>query len=533
MYAVNGEQLASMLLAGTKALEEHEQEINDLNVFPVPDGDTGINMVLTAHSMVNALAALDLSQEQTTVEQVAAVAAEASLLGARGNSGVIFSQFVRGLSRGLKGRTGATPTDLARAFQYGLVYAYQAVSHPKEGTILTVAREAAKSARKILRENQGMQQLLSQVIAGGSEALAKTPDQLPVLKQAGVVDAGGYGLLIFLQGFLHGLTAETLPLQQFVSLPKNVEAGAVPFDFDFTYNYCTELMVRGAGLKPESLRPGLEQLGDSLILVEGTDMIKVHIHTNHPGQVLETCMMLGSLHAIKVDNMAEQHSESAWVSKPGLLVIAVSPGEGLSRIFENLGADRIVPGGETMNPSVEQFLRFMQTPTPILVLPNSNNIRLAAEQAAALSGNEVGVVPTADPQQGLAALLALDREAGLQDNLANMTEAVKSVRTARITYAARDSVWQDKPIAAGSILGFADGKLLSAGQDITAVIIRVVNHFEEEMGKAELLTLFEGAGLGEEQSAQILRRLTEAFPGLEIELKAGGQPNDYFLLMLE
>ena len=528
---IEGSELKDMLFTAAYYLNSNEKIINDLNVFPVPDGDTGTNMVLTASGAVAPLKELP---DNVPLGKVAELASEAALMSARGNSGVILSQFLRGLARSLSGKSTASPPEMAKAFQYGLVYAYQAVTSPVEGTILTVAREIARGTRKKVRENEILSDILYEALEIGKHALALTPTQLPALKEAGVVDAGGQGLLIFLEGCLAGLEGIIPEDAPETNTAVTLSLGQSVVTTELEFNYCTEALIKSEVAKTEikKLKSELGGLGDSLLLVEGKGIIKFHLHTNHPGKALEILLKYGSLHDIKIDNMSEQHREKLEITLP-MSVVAVSPGEGLDQTFLSLGVTDVVTGGDTMNPSVEQLHRAITATKAehVVVLPNNSNIRLAAEQAAASAKNKVKIVPTEDVIQGIAAMLSYNPEKTLEENYDKMLESVQAVQSGRITFASRESNWQGRSLNKGAILGFSQNKLLVVADDIAAGTLDLVHELVTE--KTELLTLFYGRDVDAAQAEEIAAAIEKKFPEIEIELQHGGQPNDYFLLMIE
>ncbi|WP_238134150.1 DAK2 domain-containing protein [Calderihabitans maritimus] len=529
---ITGLQLKNMLRMAAYYLQQNEKAINELNVFPVPDGDTGTNMTMTASGAISPLEELP---DDVPLGKVAVLASEAALMSARGNSGVILSQFLRGLARSLGNKDTVSCSEMAKAFQYGLVYAYQAVSSPVEGTILTVAREIARGTRKTTRESNSLVEVLTKAVEVGERALALTPTQLPALREAGVVDAGGQGLLVFLEGCLAGLKGEVL---------EKLPAGrgttpVVPQAFkdistsSLEFTYCTEALLKYR-TKPDlqELKSQLETLGDSLLLVEGKDLIKFHLHTNHPGKALEILLQYGTLYDIKIDNMSEQHRQTVQVSVP-MAVVAVSPGEGLDEAFKNLGVTEVVAGGDTMNPSVQQLLEAIENTRAeqVLVLPNNSNIRLAAEQAAAVSDRKVKVLPCVDVMQGLAAMFSYDPKNSLEENYENMLVRIQAIQSGRVTFAARESTWQGRSLKQGSVLGFSRGELLAVAEDVATATLELVRQLVGE--DYELLTMFYGRKVTRSEAEKVADALRETFPDIEVELLPGGQPHDYFLLMLE
>lgn len=567
-FTLHGEDLRLMILEACEYFDQHKESINNLNVFPVPDGDTGTNMSLT----LKAAAAELLSLHSMSIGEVADIAARSSLMGARGNSGVIFSQLFRGIARGLAGKDEANLYELGRAFQYGIVYAYNAVSKPIEGTILTVAREIARGSREAIQSSLTFIGLLQIALESGKKALDRTPELLPVLKEAGVVDAGGLGLIVFLEGCLQSMLKKASSKEETIiysfaqerrlsvgDVLLNDEAGAANLTevFDERYPYCTELLIKGRGLSAQKIRRELESRGESLLVVGEDGIVKVHIHTADPGQILHICIQSGSLHDIKIDNMADQFKKTRWGSRfketnlqgadspkgnsgedvtasAGQIgVVAISSGEGLNDIFTSMGANKIIAGGQSMNPSVEDIVKAVQS-LPfemVIVLPNNNNIRLAAEQAVKLVKKEVVVVDTRSIPQGLAALLAFDRNLSLAHNHTEMCKRARLVKTGEITFAVRDARINNISVKKNNIIGLSDGELLVQGDTIngtTAELIRTMLTGEEE-----LLTLYHGRDVTSSQAEQLVEEISAKYPFLEVELHYGGQPLYYYLLSLE
>lgn len=518
------------MIAGAYAafVEQHEA-INRLNVFPVPDGDTGTNMLLTLGAVNRALGEGDAPG----IGQISRRAADSAILGARGNSGVILSQLFRGIARGLAGKAEATSAELGKAFQYGILYAYRAVARPVERTILTVAKGIAKGARRAVRDNLGFAEVLQAAVAAGKAELLKTPELLPVLKQAGVVDAGGRGLIVLLEGCLAGLEGRyTSPEADFETLLRvPASAGKVII----SHPYCTEFLVSPAAVDAAEARKQLEPLGESLIVAATGDVLKIHIHTAAPGAVLETGLTWGQLHDIKIDNMADQSraSSAETLPKAGLAVIAVSPGPGLTAIMRSLGAADVIEGGPTMNPPVEAFVNAVHNGSAkrYILLPNNANIVLAARQAQKLLGAQVEVIPTKNVPQGLAALVAFQPDDELAANLERMKERAFAVRSAGITRAVRDSRLDGLEIRGGQFIGVADDKTTIAGDDLGAVLKTVLRSLLRP--GTELVSLYYGAGLDEKKAAAVLAGIVEDFPNIELELYHGGQPHYYFLVSLE
>ncbi|MCX7780376.1 MAG: DAK2 domain-containing protein, partial [Negativicutes bacterium] len=427
LECISGADFKRMLAAAHRAFMREHEYINSLNVFPVPDGDTGTNMLLTLSAVAKAVA----EAPEGGIGFLSKRAADSAIMGARGNSGVILSQIFRGIARGLTGKDTASSEAIGKAFQYGILYAYRAVAKPVEGTILTVAKGIAKGAHRAVRDKAPFAELLAEAIAAGEAELARTPELLPVLKDAGVVDAGGRGLITFLKGCLEGLgrgyTGPEADFDRALYVPGTVKAAKK----DATHPYCTEFIVRETTVTVAAARSQLEQFGDSLVLAGGDQLLKVHIHTGHPGLVLETAITWGTLHDIKIDNMTDQHTQrtASVQDRQGLAVISVVSGAGLAAIMQKFGA-QLIFGGQTMNPPVEDFIAAVHSGSAkeYIILPNNKNIILAAVQAKKLLGEKVEVLPTTSMAQGLAALVAFNASAGLAENMAAMQARIQSVR---------------------------------------------------------------------------------------------------------
>ncbi len=550
---LHGRDLRDMILEACSYFELHKKAINDLNVFPVPDGDTGTNMSLTLMA-----AARDLQKAQTaSIGEVAKIAAQSTLMGARGNSGVILSQLFQGIARGLASKEQAQLSELGKAFQYGIVYAYNAVSEPVEGTILTVAREIARGSKDILKTPLNLAELLETAIQSGREALERTPEQLPVLKEAGVVDAGGLGLVVFLEGCLQGFLSSTAKADYVeresvvgtitAQEPVNKPDSNILEDFDARYPYCTELVIKGAGISLENLRKIMAPWGDSLVVAGNETMTRIHIHTANPGNVLEMCLNYGSIHAIKIDNMIDQFQETHWSSSaehqadgllpqdisPGIGVVAIASGNGLAAIFSSLGADKIVSGGQSMNPSVQEIRDAIAgiPAAKVIVLPNNNNIRLAAEQTSKLVEKEIVVIDTRSVPQGLSAILSLNRGSTLEENYQEMCKRAEQVKTGEITYATRDATINKMKVKKNSIIGLANGKMLVSGEDINTSTRRLVQYMLEN--DDEILSLFYGQDVSVQEAQELAEDLSMEYPDVEVELHYGGQPLYYYIFSIE
>ena len=526
---LTGADFQRMIASAYQAfLREHEY-INSLNVFPVPDGDTGTNMLLTISAINQAMVESDISG----IGQLSRLAADSAIMGARGNSGVILAQLFRGIGRGLAGKETASAAELGKSFQYGILYAYRAVARPVEGTILTVAKGIAKGARHAVRGRQGFADILAEAIRVGEIELARTPELLPILKVAGVVDAGGQGLLVLLAGCLEGLTGvyrgpEAGYEQSRVATDQHLEQ-------NLAHPYCTEFLVVHPSLKVGECKSQLELLGESLVLAEAKEVIKVHIHTAHPGKVLETALAWGTLRDIKIENMADQHRPVVLPVQKAveLAVISVSPGPGFSELMRRMGATVIIDGGQTMNPPVEEFVNAVHggQAKRYIILPNNSNIILAAVQAQKLLGDTVEVIATKSVPEGLAALLAFNPEDDLKNNVKQMQNCGGKVVSAGITQAVRDSFIDERPFPAGYYIGVADGQVLAAEEKLETTLSNLINKLIT--ADSELLSLYYGAELDRQVADRLVAAIIAEFGGLEVQLYYGGQPHYQFLLGVE
>lgn len=538
--AINGLDFRQMILHGAAAITLHRQQINDLNVFPVPDGDTGTNMSLTIGTAAGELQ----KSEIAAVGETATLTAGALLRGARGNSGVILSLLFRGISKTLKGRSEADGVLLAAALEAGVETAYGAVMKPAEGTVLTVSRLAAQRAVEAAEENNNAEFVLSEALRVGREVLPQTTEMNPTLKKAGVVDAGAEGYLIILEGMLAALRGEPLP-----EAPAPLEEPPRAFSkfstADIQYTYCTEFIIQRTTKKaPGKLRAFLESLGDSLVLVDDEEVIKVHVHTNHPGMALEEALAYGPLMTTKIENMKNQHTEllselqqesapeSAQPEKR-YSFLSVCAGEGLEDVFRDLGVDGVVSGGQTMNPSTESVLNEIEkSPGQIVfVLPNNKNIILAAQQCIGMSKKQVIVVPTETIPQGISAMMAVDTDLEPKPLLDAMTAAAAKVETALITYAARDSEFDGMAISEGDYLALLGGKLFGTERDLNTLLSRLAVAAAQK--KAEFVTLFYGGSVSNEQAEQAKKIFVDSCPDAEISIFPGGQPVYYYIISME
>ena len=557
VQSVDGKTLAGMLIHASACLNAEKQKINELNVFPVPDGDTGTNMSLTIST-----AAAELRQKKpTTVEKAAAVCASAMLRGARGNSGVILSLIFRGFSRAMKDKTEMNGIDLADALNAGVIAAYKAVMKPAEGTVLTVSRLAGERAGRAAEENSAFEYVLESSIERAREALADTINQNPVLKKAGVVDAGGMGFVVILQGMLDELRGVAAPSEDEADKPAQDKAdfGSLA-DEEITFTYDTVFIVRRTGGKPlDEYRAWLETMGDSLVIGEGDEEFKVHVHTDEPGLVLTKAAEFGTLELAKIENMRTQrdelaagkqaqstddleaveaelesmeHQSAAPEKKYGF--VAVAAGEGLAKVFYDLGVDGVISGGQTMNPSTEDILKqIKKTPAEIVyVLPNNKNIIMAAQQCVDLvEDKKVIVLPAKTVPQGISAMIAVNPDGDEAENTAAMEEAMSLVTTMEVTYAARDSEFDGQAIHAGDYLLLVDNQLFGTEKDLHTALDKLAQASKERAG--EFISIFYGEGVDPDQAEQALALFQTACPDAEITMLEGGQPVYHYLISVE
>jgi len=563
---IDGNVLKDMIRSGSRLLEQRKKEIDALNVFPVPDGDTGTNMNLT-------FKAASLAADKVTgnsVHEVASAASTGSLMGARGNSGVILSQIMRGIARGLEGLNEANALQMAHALQTGVESAYKAVMKPVEGTILTVSRETARGA--YLKAKSGTTDILEVLKTGcekGEEALARTPEMLPVLKQAGVVDAGGQGFLTILYGWISALEGKEIGYTEVQQEEIQVsEVSGIIAVESLEFPYCTEFLVKGNGLDPDVLRQALLDKGDCLLVVGTEDVVKIHIHTRNPGLILDYAIQYGSLHEVQIHNMLAQNelaahqtknapesSEAAYIGEladaslgvpsgqaapvgtTGVReygIVAVAMGEGIAQIFTSLGVDEVVFGGQTMNPSTSDLAEAIRKVPArhIFLLPNNSNIIMAAGQVNELiEDKEIYVIPTKTIPQAIASLLAFNSDSLPEENVQNMTTAFRQVSSGEVTYAVRNSQYGELEIAEGDILGLIEGTIKTTGRDIFDVAKNVL----EEMNwrEKDLVTIFYGKDMAEEDVSLLTDWLSEEKPEIEVEVYSGKQPLYYYILGVE
>ena len=567
LKSVDAALLQKAVLAAAKGLEAKKEWINELNVFPVPDGDTGTNMTMTIMAAAREVAAI----ENPTMESIAKALSSGSLRGARGNSGVILSQLFRGFTKEIKESNEITVTSRANAFTRATETAYKAVMKPKEGTILTVAKGMAEKAVDLATQTDDVIEFLTQVIEEGDYVLSQTPEMLPVLKQAGVVDSGGQGLMQVMKGGLDGLLGRGIPFDAVAPAAANTEsakpkvaAGSDELSTsDIKYGYCTEFIVNVEKTydmdEEQKFKGYLESIGDCVVVVSDDDIIKVHVHTNHPGLAFEKGLTYGSLSRMKIDNMREEHHERLIQNASNVAqtpetpaeakkeeapasneprkpygFIAVSIGKGLGEIFKGIGADYLIEGGQTMNPSTEDMLNAIEKVNAdvIYILPNNKNIILAAEQAKSLvEDKKIFVVPSKTVPQGIAALINFLPDLSPEENLENMTSEMGRIHTGQITYAVRNTNIDGMEIHEGDIMGIGDSGMLAVGQNVNETVLETLKRMVED--ESELISVYFGEDVTEEDAEALVEKVQTAFPNCEVELNDGGQPIYYYLLSVE
>lgn len=550
---IDAQLLQKAFIAGAYNLERNKDYINELNVFPVPDGDTGSNMSLTIMAAAREVSAL----ENPSMDELSKKISSGSLRGARGNSGVILSQLLRGFCKEIKGKKQITVSVLADGFVRAVETAYKAVMKPKEGTILTVAKGVAEKAVELSEMDMDFETLGQEILDHGNEVLKQTPELLPVLKEAGVVDSGGQGLMEFLTGAYNGLTGKE-EIKEPVTSGGAAKAQTMSSEEIDTshikYGYCTEFIIMlekeyNAEIKAK-FKEFLTSIGDSLVVVSDDEIVKVHVHTNHPGLAFEKGLEYGSLTSMKVDNMREEHKEKVIHEqdrkkaaeqeaakeepKKPFGFVAVSVGEGLNDIFKDLGVDHIIEGGQTMNPSTEDVLDAISkvNAETVFVFPNNKNIILAANQAAEIEEEkQVIVIPTKTIPQGISALISFDETATAEANQAGMEDAITAVKSGQVTYAVRDTSIDGKEIKTGDYMGIDDAGIQAVGQDITEVVKDLIGAMADE--DSELLSIYYGSDVEEEKANALVEAVQAAYPDFEVEAHAGGQPIYYYILSLE
>lgn len=544
----DGQELKRLFAAGTAWLEKNAAQVNALNVFPVPDGDTGTNMLLT---MQAAMAEVGDNPSHHAGE-IAQGLSQGALMGARGNSGVILSQILRGFARAAETKESVTVDDFAQALREGSNTAYKAVTNAVEGTILTVIREVAEEAEATAETTDDLLVLLKRVVETADKAVEKTPTLLKTLREAGVVDAGGLGLQIILEGALRYIRGEsvevTMPSEptETADIPR---AGAAEME----YGYCTEFVLQGQDLDYQQVKQDLVQMGDSALVVGDEYLIRVHIHTFRPGRVLDYATQRGTVHKIKIDNMQEQHQHFIGLgleeAKPseeeqepeavaveelsGIAVVAVAPGPGLEDVFKSMGASAVVRGGQTMNPSTQEMLDTINSvgSDQIIVLPNNKNVHMVAEQAVGLTDREVRVVPTHTVPQGIAALLALNYQADLDSNAKTMTQAMHEIQTGEVTRAVRSVRIDGMEVEEGEVIGLVNDQLVASNNDIDDIALELLDHMEAD--RYEIITIFYGEDVSTEEAEAIGQQVQAAYPTQEVEVVSGGQPYYHYILSAE
>lgn len=550
MNTIDAKLLARMFLAGAKNLEVKKEWINELNVFPVPDGDTGTNMTLTIMSAVKEVNNL----EDIQMTSLAKAISSGSLRGARGNSGVILSQLLRGFTKGIRDLEELDAVAVARAVDKGVETAYKAVMKPKEGTILTVARGVADKALELAEDAEDLQTFLEDVLEEGRRVLAKTPDMLPVLKEAGVVDSGGQGLMVVLEGAFDAFMGKEVDLTFDGGESAKVVKITPQAEADIKFGYCTEfIIVLNKEFTAEDevdFKAYLSSLGDSIVCVADDEVVKIHVHTNDPGLAIQRALTYGSLSRIKIDNMREEHQEklikdaekiaaqqaeeAAKAPKKEVGFISVSIGEGFGQIFRDLGVDYLIEGGQTMNPSTEDMLNAISKVNAehIFILPNNKNIILAANQAKALTKDkDIIVIPTKTVPQGITAVINYVPEKSVEDNEKDMTEEITRVKTGQITYAVRDTHIDDKEIHEGDIMGIGDHGMLAVGKEVAAVAKETVEQMVDD--ETELISIYYGEGFTEEEAEKLAGELEEQYDYCDVEVNCGGQPIYYCIISVE
>ncbi|MGB9866778.1 MAG: DAK2 domain-containing protein [Bacillota bacterium] len=532
LMALDGTTIKQLMERAAALMGQHVDEVNALNVFPVPDGDTGTNMALTIKSAAQEAARV----ESHAAGEVLEGAALGALMGARGNSGVILSQVFRGIAQSAKGKSTLTPTEFAEALKQGVATAYKAVMKPVEGTILTVARESIAAAEAAAASGKNLAGMLQAALEAGRVSLEMTPRLLPVLREAGVVDAGGRGFLILLEGWYTALTGEALAQQgseQLRVAPK-VTAGEAPEGAsDLRYLYDTQFLVRGKGLEAEKLRAELEELGDCLLVVGSDSVLRVHIHSDHPGLVLEKALRFGELTDLDIQNMRLQCEAKAESHVKEIGVVAVASGRGLVEVLKSLGTDLVLDGGKTMNPSTQEVLDAVNSVNAkkVIFLPNNRNTFLAAKQAKRMARKRMYVVPSKNIPEGVCALLAMRPELGVEANLKLMGKAIRRCMSGEVTYAVRETGLNGLKVKSGDVIGIINGELVAAGGSPEEVLNRLVKAALRP--EYEVLTVFVGELVPPGKEQDLAQKLSSAFPGIEVEVHRGDQPLHYYLFFME
>ncbi len=549
MMKIDAQLLAKMFLAGAKNLESKKEWINELNVFPVPDGDTGTNMTMTIMAAAKEVAVL----ENPTMEALAKAISSGSLRGARGNSGVILSQLFRGFTKAIREEKEIDVPLMAAAFEKAVETAYKAVMKPKEGTILTVAKGASTKARELADAGcDDLTAFIAGVIEHAEYVLSQTPEMLPVLKQAGVVDSGGQGFVEVLHGWQDAFLGKEIDYTIMEAAP--IASAMKPdaqTEADIKFGYCTEFIIllsKTFNVKQEmDFKTYLESIGDSIVVVADDDVVKVHVHTNDPGLAIQRALKYGALSNMKIDNMRLEHQEKIFkeaekaeaskepeMPKKDVGFISVSIGEGMNEILKSLGVDYIIEGGQTMNPSTEDMLNAIDkvNADTIFILPNNSNIILAANQAKALvEDKQIIVIPTKTVPQGITAVINYVPDLSVEENEENMTQEIKRVKTGQVTYAVRDTMIDDKEIKCGDYMGIGDKGILAVGTDMFAITMEMIDHMMDD--DMELVSIYYGADISEEDAEALSEAVSKKYPSVDVELQLGGQPIYYYVISVE
>ena len=537
---IEGKMLRDMFVSGANNLQNHKELVDKLNVFPVPDGDTGTNMSLTISYAMKELAKV----ENDSITEIGKSLSKGSLMGARGNSGVILSQIIRGFSKSIEGKEQISTEDLAKAFKNGSDTAYKAVIKPIEGTILTVVRESGEYAIKAAKKEKDLLKFLEIVIDEANKSLERTPELLKNLKEAGVVDSGGKGLVLIYEGMYEALKGNPIKAKDLndSNVSEVKQAGTSINTEDIKFCYCTEFILESSSISDTEIRDIMLKYGDSLAVVGDEGIIKVHVHTNDPGLVLQDALKHGQLVTIKIENMKLQHENTLVgdtdeiaqsVEEKEYGFIATSMGEGLAKIFKDFGVDYIIEGGQTMNPSTEDFMKAIDSINAknIFIFPNNSNIIMAANQAKELSDKNIIVIPTKNTPQGFTALVNFKADASVEENEQALMESLTMVKSGQVTFAVRDTVMNDVEVKEGNIIGIAESKLMDAGDSVDEITTSLVEKLVDE--DSAIITLFYGEDVTEEDANNLRDELEEKFEDLDIELYYGGQPLYYYLISVE
>jgi uncharacterized protein len=538
--SINGQEFKEMLATATNWLEKSAPDIDALNVFPVPDGDTGTNMLLTMRSSVEEV----YQSANSSVSSVAQATAQGALMGARGNSGVILSQIWRGIALALKGKKTVAGKDLAEAFLQASKTAYKGISNPAEGTILTVMKDVAAAAMEEAEKTDDAIAVLEAAVTAAGESVANTPKLLPALKKAGVVDAGGQGLLTILDGALRYLRGEAEQMQ--FRKPQIIASSVVgPAQVRFRmggdeipFGYCTEFLLKGEGLNPDMIRTRLQRKGQSLITVGDDKTVRVHVHTLDPGNVVRYATSLGTMHQVSIRNMDEQHQDFLQMQKERMpevdtAIVSIVAGDGLAEVFTSLGTTAIVPGGQTMNPSTKEILQAVKSvgSNKVIILPNNKNVVLTAQQVQKLTDKQVEIIPTQTVPQGVAALLTFDYEADFATNVQLMKEAIERVKTIEITHAVRPANLNSMKIKKKQAIGLLDDELLAAGNTPEDVLHKILT--KVHLRKTEIMTLYYGQEIKEAQAEAVGDSIKQKYPQCQVEVVRGGQPHYSYIVSVE